>query len=76
MIQWCRPPRNNTVTSLDCNQSRDKRSNALPTDWLITKAALNFHPDRLTLLKSQIFPRVEWMLDPFKGERRQLREVG
>lgn len=71
MTLWCRPPRNDTVTSLDCNQSKDKRSNALSTDWLISKEAQNFYPDRLTLLTNQMFLRVEWMLDPFKGERRR-----
>lgn len=70
MTLWDRPPGNEMATSLDCNQSKDKRSNALSTDQLIRKEAQNFHPDRLALLQSQIFLRMECMLDLFKGERR------
>lgn len=67
MTLWGRPPRNETVTSLDCNPSKDKRSNALSPDRLITKEAQNSHPHRLTLLKSQILPRVERMASREKG---------
>lgn len=65
-----RGPRNEMVSSLGCNPSKDKRSDELSTDWLITKAAQNLHPDRLTLLKSRILLRVECVLDPFEGEAR------
>lgn len=65
MTLWGRPPRSEMVTSLDCNPSKDRRSNALSTERLIA----NSHPHRLTLPKSQTLLGVECTLDRFKGER-------